>query len=76
MTGATWRDISDTLGPRSSGKEDGLPPLLILLTILTGVVDALAYLRLGHVFVANMTGKSSFSGSRPAGRAVFRFQGR
>jgi hypothetical protein len=41
MTGATWRDISDTLGPRSSGKEDGLPPLLILLTILTGVVDAL-----------------------------------
>lgn len=67
MTGATWRDISDTLGPRSSGKEDGLPPLLILLTILTGVVDALAYLRLGHVFVANMTGNIVFLGFAAGG---------
>jgi len=41
--------------------------LLILLTIVTGVVDALAYLRLGHVFVANMTGNVVFVGFAAAG---------
>jgi uncharacterized membrane protein YoaK (UPF0700 family) len=44
-----------------------LPPLLIVLTILTGVVDALAYLRLGHVFVANMTRNVVFLGFAAAG---------
>src|SRR6201982_1251999 len=39
-----------------------LPPLLILLTIVTGLVDAVSYLALGHVFVANMTGNVVFLG--------------
>jgi len=56
------RDITETLWPPAAAKEDGLPPLLIVLTIVTGVVDALAYLRLGHVFVANMTGNVVFLG--------------
>jgi uncharacterized membrane protein YoaK (UPF0700 family) len=34
---------------------------------VTGVVDALAYLRLGHVFVANMTGNVVFLGFAAAG---------
>ena len=34
---------------------------------MTGVVDALAYLRLGHVFVANMTGNVVFVGFAVAG---------
>jgi uncharacterized membrane protein YoaK (UPF0700 family) len=38
-----------------------------VLTIVTGVVDALAYLRLGHVFVANMTGNVVFLGFAAAG---------
>jgi uncharacterized membrane protein YoaK (UPF0700 family) len=61
------QDITETLWPRAAAKEDGLPPLLILLTIVTGVVDALAYLRLGHVFVANMTGNVVFLGFAAAG---------
>jgi len=44
-----------------------LPPLMILLTVVTGLVDADAYLRLGHVFVANMTGNVVFLGFAAAG---------
>jgi uncharacterized membrane protein YoaK (UPF0700 family) len=39
-----------------------LPALLIVLTFVTGLVDAVSYLRLGHVFVANMTGNIVFLG--------------
>jgi uncharacterized membrane protein YoaK (UPF0700 family) len=39
-----------------------LPLLLLLLTFVTGLVDAISYLRLGHVFVANMTGNVVFLG--------------
>jgi uncharacterized membrane protein YoaK (UPF0700 family) len=65
--GSARRDITETLWPPAAAKEDGLPPLLIVLTIVTGVVDALAYLRLGHVFVANMTGNVVFLGFAAAG---------
>ena len=41
-----------------------LPVLLICLTVVTGLVDAFSYLRLGHVFVANMTGNVVSSASR------------
>jgi uncharacterized membrane protein YoaK (UPF0700 family) len=61
------QDLTETLWPPAAAKEDGLPPLLIVLTIVTGVVDALAYLRLGHVFVANMTGNVVFLGFAAAG---------
>jgi uncharacterized membrane protein YoaK (UPF0700 family) len=61
------QDLAETLWPPAAAKEDGLPPLLILLTVVTGVVDALAYLRLGHVFVANMTGNVVFLGFAAAG---------
>jgi uncharacterized membrane protein YoaK (UPF0700 family) len=44
-----------------------LPPLMILLTVVTGLLDAVAYLRLGHVFVANMTGNVVFLGFAAAG---------
>ena len=39
-----------------------LPLLLVLLTVVTGLVDAVSYLALGHVFVANMTGNVVFLG--------------
>jgi uncharacterized membrane protein YoaK (UPF0700 family) len=39
-----------------------LPLLLIVLTVVTGLVDAVSYLKLGHVFVANMTGNVLFLG--------------
>jgi uncharacterized membrane protein YoaK (UPF0700 family) len=37
-----------------------LPSLLLTLTVATGLVDAVSYLALGHVFVANMTGNVVF----------------
>jgi uncharacterized membrane protein YoaK (UPF0700 family) len=40
---------------------------MVALTFLTGVVDAASYLKLGHVFVANMTGNVVFLGFALAG---------
>jgi uncharacterized membrane protein YoaK (UPF0700 family) len=67
----SWTDILETLSPRATADEDRLPPLLILLTLVTGIVDAVAYLRLGHVFVANMTGNVVFLGFAAGGASGF-----
>jgi uncharacterized membrane protein YoaK (UPF0700 family) len=63
----SWTDVRETLSPRATEEEDRLPPLLIVLTVVTGLVDAVAYLRLGHVFVANMTGNVVFLGFAAGG---------
>jgi uncharacterized membrane protein YoaK (UPF0700 family) len=55
------RTILDLLTTHDS-RHGPLPLLLILLTIVTGLVDAVSYLALGHVFVANMTGNVVFLG--------------
>jgi len=39
-----------------------IPSLLLSLTLVTGLVDAVSYFKLGHVFVANMTGNVVFLG--------------
>jgi uncharacterized membrane protein YoaK (UPF0700 family) len=49
--------------------EAPLPALLCTLTAVTGVVDAVSFLALGHVFVANMTGNVVFLGFAAAGAA-------
>ena len=41
--------------------------LLLALTVVTGMVDAVSYIALGHVFVANMTGNVVFLGFAAAG---------
>ncbi|WP_224274213.1 YoaK family protein [Streptomyces sp. LS1784] len=46
-----------------------LVSMLLVLTVVTGVVDAVSYLELGHVFVANMTGNVVFLGFALAGAA-------
>jgi uncharacterized membrane protein YoaK (UPF0700 family) len=51
-----WR----TIVPPAGDKHGPLAPLLLVLTAVTGVVDAFSYLTLGHVFVANMTGNVVF----------------
>ncbi|HTC69067.1 MAG TPA: YoaK family protein [Acidothermaceae bacterium] len=48
-----------------------LPALLLLLTVLTGVIDAVSILGLGRVFVANMTGNVVFIAFAIAGVAGF-----
>ena len=44
-----------------------LPLLLYLFTAVTGLVDAVSYIALGHVFTANMTGNVVFLGFALAG---------
>ncbi|OXN01137.1 YoaK family protein [Bifidobacterium vansinderenii] len=51
-----------TLIPRKDDKYGLLSPALVLLTFVAGLVDALSYLALGHVFVANVTGNIVFLG--------------
>ena len=47
--------------------KNAIPPALVLLTVTTGMVDAVSFLKLGHVFVANMTGNVAFLGFAAAG---------
>jgi uncharacterized membrane protein YoaK (UPF0700 family) len=55
------------IGAAKHGEDGPLPPLLLVLTMVTGLVDAVSYLELGHVFVANMTGNVVFLGFAAAG---------
>jgi uncharacterized membrane protein YoaK (UPF0700 family) len=64
---SVWRDLLDTVHPRRESRDGPLPPLMLVLTVVTGLVDATSYLRLGHVFVANMTGNVVFLGFALAG---------
>jgi uncharacterized membrane protein YoaK (UPF0700 family) len=48
-------------------QERMLPVLLYLFTAVTGLVDAISYIALGHVFTANMTGNVVFLGFAMAG---------
>ncbi|MGW7078410.1 YoaK family protein [Streptomyces sp. NPDC054871] len=55
------------LFPDTEGHHGVLPPLLVVLTFVTGLVDAVSYLGLDRVFVANMTGNVVFLGFALAG---------
>jgi uncharacterized membrane protein YoaK (UPF0700 family) len=48
-----------------------LPALLLLMTLSTGIIDAVSILGLGRVFVANMTGNVVFTGLALAGAPGF-----
>ncbi len=61
------RDAAATLRPPPGDRHGPLVPMMVVLTLLTGLVDAVSYLRLGHVFVANMTGNVVFLGFALAG---------
>ncbi len=56
---------------RSTSPDGPLPVLLLVLTGVTGLVDAVSYLKLGHVFVANMTGNIVFRGAAVGAYLVF-----
>jgi uncharacterized membrane protein YoaK (UPF0700 family) len=68
---AALRDAWTTVVPDMRDRHGPLPPLMLTLTVVTGLVDAFSYLVLGHVFVANMTGNVVFSGFAIAGAAGF-----
>ena len=61
------RDAARTVWPAAGDRHGPLAPLLVTLTVATGIVDAVSYLELGHVFVANMTGNVVFLGFALAG---------
>lgn len=63
MAGLRGAVMDDRDGP--------LPAMLVALTVLAGVVDASSILRLGHVFVATMTGNLVFVGLAFAGARGF-----
>jgi uncharacterized membrane protein YoaK (UPF0700 family) len=65
------QDAWTTVVPDMKDRHGPLPPLMLALTVVTGLVDAFSYLLLGHVFVANMTGNVVFSGFAIAGAAGF-----
>jgi uncharacterized membrane protein YoaK (UPF0700 family) len=74
----SWQSLSDfftevreTLFPPRDGKDGPLPPLLIAMTLVTGLVDSFSYLVLGHAFVANMTGNVLFVAFALAGAKGF-----
>jgi hypothetical protein len=59
----------------ADGSVDDQTPLvrtLIGLTVVTGLVDTISFLGLGHIFTANMTGTSSSLVSRRVVRLTFR----
>ncbi|MFF4833108.1 YoaK family protein [Streptomyces sp. NPDC001315] len=64
---ALLSDAVRTLVPRGEERHGPLPPLMLALTVGTGLIDAVSYLALGHVFVANMTGNVVFLGFALAG---------
>lgn len=60
---------------KSAGSEVWLHTALAILTFVTGLVDAVGYLGLGHVFTANMTGNVvllGFAASHVPGLSVIR----
>jgi uncharacterized membrane protein YoaK (UPF0700 family) len=64
-------EAQQTLVPQGEVKHGPLPPLLVGMTLVTGLVDAFSYLVLGHVFVANMTGNVVFLAFALAGAPGF-----
>jgi uncharacterized membrane protein YoaK (UPF0700 family) len=66
-----FSEVRQTLVPRGEVKHGPLPPLLVAMTLVTGLVDAFSYLVLGHVFVANMTGNVVFLAFALAGAPGF-----
>ncbi|GAB2442544.1 DUF1275 family protein [Streptomyces incanus] len=62
-------DAGRTLVPPRGERHGPLPPLLLTLTVVTGLIDAVSFLGLGHVLVANMTGNVIFLAFALAGAA-------
>ncbi|MEV6968702.1 YoaK family protein [Hamadaea sp. NPDC051192] len=69
--GMSLREAWHTISPQPDSDHGPLPPMLVLLTLGSGLVDAFSYLALGHVFVANMTGNVVFLGFALAGVGEF-----
>jgi uncharacterized membrane protein YoaK (UPF0700 family) len=71
MTRCEMTRMGDVVKSLVPGTDARLPLMLLALTAVTGVVDAVSILALGRVFVANMTGNVVFVGFALAGASGF-----
>ena len=71
MSTTFFNEVRETLYPSRDSKDGPLPPMLVAMTLVTGLVDSFSYLVLGHVFVANMTGNVVFLAFAIAGARGF-----
>ena len=69
-----FTEIRETLMWNRGTRDGPLPPMLVSMTLVTGLVDAFSYLVLGHVFVANMTGNVVLLGFALVGTPGFSVQ--
>jgi len=60
--------FSDALFPHGTNEHGPLPALLVMLLVSSGLVDAVTFLGLNSVFVANITGNVVFAGFAIAGQ--------
>jgi hypothetical protein len=56
QSAASTPSTAQSVAPVLLTRNESLPIALLVLTLVTGLVDAVSYLGLGHVFTANMTG--------------------
>ena len=64
-------ELRGLFAPRRDDPHGPLPPLLLVLTFTTGLIDAVSLLVLGTIFVANMTGNVVFLGLSLVGVTTF-----
>lgn len=64
-------DIKPPVTAAAGSADQSLRGLLLILTAVTGIVDAVSILSLGRVFVANMTGNVVFAGFAAVGAPGF-----
>ncbi|WP_372478141.1 YoaK family protein [Streptomyces barringtoniae] len=60
-------NLNHSSAPGASGGREPLLPALMTATAVSGLIDAVSYLGLGHVFTANMTGNVVIIGFAAAG---------
>ncbi|MFI1760824.1 YoaK family protein [Streptomyces sp. NPDC020800] len=60
-------NLPHSSAPGASGGREPLLPALMTVTAVSGLIDAVSYLGLGHVFTANMTGNVVIIGFAAAG---------
>lgn len=66
-----FEDARQALFPHDDKQHGPLPPMLVAMTMVTGLIDAFSFLALGHIFVANMTGNVVFLAFAAAGASGF-----
>ncbi|MFJ3302021.1 YoaK family protein [Streptomyces sp. NPDC086549] len=64
-------DSTDSRTPDPEARGVRLTLVLLALTVVSGLIDAVSFLGLGHVFTANMTGNVVVLGFAAAGAAGF-----